>query len=486
MRNIKYSSFFRKHWLAICFLLFYFFVSSYKIVHYQTPFFDWDESIYAQSGREMIAQKSYLIPMWQGQPWLDKPPLPSLIYGITMSIFPQSAEVATRIVTLILSTLTLLMIYLLYQKITTDKIIAVVAVVITAFIPSFLQRSQVLNVDVFLLLGWVGYVYFAANFRVSLVFLIIGVLSKSLLGFYPPLVFIAYNIYLYVRKKISRVELFVDLKMRFIQIAIASIWFVVMLFQYGNDFILNHFYESHFKRVSASIESHFGARTFYIDLIFSELGKFIWLSILGGIFIIYEWFKKKKDEKLLMSLFFIPWFLFLNLTKTKINWYIYPVVFQFAFLAAYSLESVKNKKIIKYSLSAIIIIFILISNFKDGRFFKTLYSSEDDAYHIALAAKKRCSRFTYLVSPDTRQANATLKSMNLTITSTEWWGDHPRVVYYFGKPVTFEYVKDALDKKLDGVECLAVSSGDINDLLLTSAGLTLDQTVGDMVLYVKK
>lgn len=482
----KLKSLFKGHWLVISFLIFYFLTIAYKLIVYNTPFYNWDESIYSQSGREMIAQKSLLVPLWQGQPWLDKPPLPLLVYGIALSIFPKEAEVATRIVTLMFSILTLLMIYILYEKVARDRIVALVTIVITAFIPTFLQRAQVLNVDVFLLFGWLGYMLFAANFRISLIFLLVGVLSKSLLGFYPVLLFITYSGYLFFRKKISREKLLADLKKRFTQIVIASIWFIIMIFQYGNDFINSHFYESHFKRISASIESHFGARTFYIDLLFIELGIFIWPSILGGIYILYQWLKKRDDKKTLLAFFFVPWFLLLNLTKTKIAWYIYPVVSQFAFLAAYSLEITKSRRTIKYVLAAAVIIFISLNNFKDGRFFKTLYSSEDDAYHIALAAKNKCRRLTYLVNPETRKANATLKSMNLTITSTEWWGDHPRVVYYFGKPVRFEYIKESFEKNIAFVECAVLSKEDIDEKILATADFVLEQEVGELALYIKR
>ncbi|MDO8610846.1 MAG: hypothetical protein Q7R95_09970, partial [bacterium] len=70
----------QKHILIIVFLVFYFGITSYKFIHTPTPFYDWDESIYAQVGREMINQKS-VIPLWQGKFWLDKPPLVPLAYG---------------------------------------------------------------------------------------------------------------------------------------------------------------------------------------------------------------------------------------------------------------------------------------------------------------------------------------------------------------------------------------------------------------------
>ena len=84
-----------------------------------------------------------------------------------------------------------------------------------------------------------------------------------------------------------------------------------MLLIYGNQFWNAHIIESHFKRVSSSIESHFGQRTFYIDLLIEQLG---WLKIsalIGLGTIIYQWRKGiLDDKKIFLATVFIPWFLF--------------------------------------------------------------------------------------------------------------------------------------------------------------------------------
>src|SRR3989304_7357552 len=92
----------KRHWLIIVFLISYFFLISFKLISHPTPFFDWDETIYAQVGREMIREKS-LIPLWQNNYWLDKPPLVPLVYGIVGVVFPGSPELSMRIFTLVLT-----------------------------------------------------------------------------------------------------------------------------------------------------------------------------------------------------------------------------------------------------------------------------------------------------------------------------------------------------------------------------------------------
>ena len=70
-----------RHWPVILYLSIFFVVIGVQIIFRPTPFYDWDESIYAQVGREMIRARS-LIPLWQGQFWLDKPPLAPLFYRL--------------------------------------------------------------------------------------------------------------------------------------------------------------------------------------------------------------------------------------------------------------------------------------------------------------------------------------------------------------------------------------------------------------------
>lgn len=481
-KSIDFKSMFRQHWLVVFVLCIYFAIIAYKLVMLPTPFFDWDESIYAQSGREMIEKRSFFVPLWQDQAWLDKPPLPSLTYGIAIALSPENAEVASRIVNLILAIIVLFFVYALYYKITTDKWTAIITIIVTAFVPSFLQRSQVLNVDVFLLLGWLGYVYFERSFRIGLLFLLIGTLSKSLLGYYPVVMFLCYEFFLLLRKKIKRDDFICRIKMRVAQISITLSWFVGMIAFYGTNFIHSHFYESHFKRVAASIESHFGARTFYIDLIIAEMGVFILLASVGVLLTLYEWWRSKQMDKVFFGFFFLPWFIFLNLTKTKIAWYIYPVVSQFSYLAAYPLSFFKNQKYIKIGFTLGIFFIIYNINFKHGNFIKTNYSSEDDAYHLAMYARGKCKTIDYLVNTDTRNANATLKSMNLTIASTEWWGDHPRVVYYFGGPVHFHYEEDFFTASLESADCVALS-GSEEKILSDEERFRKLIEVGDLVLY---
>src|SRR5262249_5880977 len=140
-----------------------------------------------------------------------------------------------------------------------------------------------------------------------------------------------------------------------LQVFILSLWYIVMVILFGKEFIQVHFNDHLLRRITSSIESHFGARTFYIDILLREFGLFLLSGLLGVVLLCKEYLSKKRSlEGYVHSLFFIPWFIFLNLTKTKIDWYIYPVIPQILFLIVYPLMLFARYKKILYIASIIV------------------------------------------------------------------------------------------------------------------------------------
>lgn len=432
------------------------------------PFFDWDESIYSQVGIEMLNRMS-LVPSWQGVTWLDKTPLVPVFYGLVIKLFPfVQPEISVRISTLILSVCVVILIYALYYRVVKDTWLPTLVVVITSLTPIFLQRSQLGNIDVFLLLGWLGYIYFYKRYWLSLFFLAIAVMSKSLVGFYPVAVMGAYFSFLFFTKQIKLKDYKQEIKKFATHIGILLLWYVVMLLMFGRDFWIQHIIESHTKRVTASIESHFGKRTFYIDLLFEQYGVYVWFAVLGLGALLWDLYKKYiKIEQLLFATFLIPWFLFLNVTKTKIFWYGYPYFPQFAFLMVYPLTLLQKRfpKVIYYGAVLLILVSVLHYGFVQKQVLADQYASYDDHHKIAQLAKEQCSSLYVLNDPAARKAIHELESMNLTITTTRWWGQHPSMVYYYGNTVEYIYDDERVDallveKPVNG--CIAVTPLDVS------------------------
>ncbi|MCX6732918.1 MAG: glycosyltransferase family 39 protein, partial [Candidatus Roizmanbacteria bacterium] len=420
----------------------------FKVISDVRPFFDWDEGIYAQVGREMIQAKSYLVPLWQGKAWLDKPPLPPLVYGI-VGMLPVQPEISMRIVSVLLSGLVIGLLYAFAFRFSGSVLVSLASVIITSYLGPYLQRTQVLNVDVFLLIGWLGYVLFYRQLYVGMFFLLVGVLSKSLLGYFPVLMILFFETYEFFthKKKKFKNEYFHFLQVLFFQVAVSLLWFIWMYIQYKDAFIQYHIIDSHFKRVTSSIEQHFGQRTFYIDIIVEQ---FKWFLIPAGaslLVLTYEFFIKKRKEAFFAVLFF-PWFIFLNLTKTKIAWYIYPVLPQFAFLTVYLIRYIP-KNWFRIGVTCAILFYFFKTITPIDSYLTTHYSQVEDHQLIAQDAKKvGCTDIAVLVSSNTRTSYKTLKSMDLVIHTTTWWGDHPVMAYYADMPTKYYYTVEEFEKQI--------------------------------------
>lgn len=458
-------SFVRTNYLFVFFLFLYAGMIISKFILHPAPFYDWDESLYVQTGKEMLEQKFFLFPVWQNEIWFDKPPLVPLIYGLIIKVlFFLPAEFAAHLFTLCIALVVLTFLYLLYKKVAKDQFIPTIAVLLTSLTPIFLQRAQVVNLDVFLLLGWLGYLLFYPRFFLSLLFLFIAVFSKSLIGFYAPALMFIYYIALLILKK----EKWLAVKKNLVKITLQSLilltWFGAMLVMYGKTFWQLHIVESHFRRVTASIESHFGKRTYYIDLALEQFGIYFFLSLAGLATTIYLYLKKRIDEKqLLIALYLLPWFLFLNATKTKIFWYFFAAIPQFGFLAVTPLLLFRKHKKILIVLAVILTLSIAYVRIYKENVFEKDYASYDARYNLSIFAKDRCSELIELVDPSTRETFATLKSLGLLISTSKWWGSRPSTVYYFGKHVTFVYDKHEMEKIMktkSGKTCVIVDEKD--------------------------
>ena len=479
--------FLKNHYIIILFLIFFLAITSYKLIYTPTPFYDWDESLYIQTGNEMIQNNYYYFPMWQGEPWLDKPPLVPLLYAsIARAFYFIPPEISTRLFTLVISIFLLSFIYILYNKIFKDQVLSTLAIATTAFTPIFLQRAQVVNLDSFLLFGWLGYILFFDRKFLSLFFLFIAVFSKSLIGFYPVFAVAAYYIYIYMLKKVSKKEFKKAFFKLFTHSFLLTAWFAAMFISFGNKFWQQHIIESHFRRITSSIEFHFGQRTFYLDLVRDQYGFLLIFAILGLASFIYWLWKNKFDaSKIFYGLYLLPWFLFLNVTKTKIFWYFYPAIPQFGFFTAAAGLLLKKNKWLYLTFSILLVLSIGYKAFVTDNFFGTYYSKEEPHYILSLYAKSQCDELNVLLNEQSRKSFDELDKQGLLITTTKWWGSHPSIVYYFGKKVNFLYSENELNNSLENAtneKCFVVEKEE-NNLISTNSKKALLKSFGNLELY---
>ncbi len=483
--KINYSKL-KFHLPILLFLLFYFSIISYKLISHPTPFYDWDESIYTTVGREMV-QKNSLIPLWQGHEWLEKPPLVPLAYGLIIQYIPAQPEISTRVFSLMLAVFALFLVYKwtfsIFQKksgLLRSGLFSTLVVVVIAFNPLFIQKAQTVNTDIWLLIGILGYLLTYPRFWWSFLFLFVGVFSKSLLGFYPALMIGAFEIYKYLLdKKKNRKELFRTLKNIGIQIAVLALWYVLMLIIYKNEFFIVHFQDHLLRRVTQSVESKFGKRTYYFDLIVEQFGMISILAVISIAVLLFQWKQKYVDSRnVFMSLFLLPYFLFLNVTKTKIAWYIIPAIPQAAFLIAYPITLLQKIKPLFIVICVGLMGFIIYKGIYTDKLMTSYFSQYDDYYNISIYAKTKCDTLNVLLDGGSRNTHDTLQKLGLLLSTSEIYGNHPAVVYYFGKKTEFVFSLDTAKREMTlnrQHECFAVEKNDSQELLLNSRSKKIKQ-----------
>ncbi|MEO6509101.1 MAG: hypothetical protein ABIO02_04045, partial [Patescibacteria group bacterium] len=207
-----------------------------------------------------------------------------------------------------------------------------------------------------------------------------------------------------------------------------------------------------------------------------QYGWFSLISLAGITILTYQFFKKKIDAATyLLSVVFVPWFIFLNLTKTKIEWYIYPAVPQIIFLMLYPLHLLQKYRIVFYLSLSVVVIIYLLNSFKP--LYSTFYSSYDENYRLAVKANKVCDRLDLLVDANDRKNHDVLQGLDLLISTSESYGTHPAMIYYFGKKLTPFYSSKTFIgavKKAPLNTCVGIEEQDI-PLLKDSSYITIQK-----------
>lgn len=432
----------------VIFLIIYLLILTLKVINKPMPFLSWDESIYLEVGEEMIEEQS-LVPLWQGQPWFEKPPLVPLLYATVSKSIPVAPEVSTRLLSVLMTGVALALLYVFFLKAQKSALLALFVTIATAANPIILQRAQLINTDVFLLIGWLGYLLFFKRFKLSLFFLLVGVLSKSILGLYPLILVFMYETYQFIRTK-NKEGFVLRLKELGTQLGIASLWFIGMALVYRSEFITTHFVEHLFRRYTKSLETHFGFASYYVDLFLIQYGNIVYVTLGSIVILTVLFFLKKLDPlKYFLSLALVPWFLFVIFARTKLEWYVYPAIPQILFLIIYPLTLLRKIPFIYYAVMMLLMINFISNNYELKRsIFVTTYSNYDDIYKLSIAVKNGCENLHLLADQNTRKDFVNLKANGLAISTTEVYGSHPSIIYYAQKKVDLYYQSQTFSNEL--------------------------------------
>ncbi len=424
-------------------------------------FYDWDEGMYAQIAKEIIKNKS-LFTTFNGQVWLDKPPLVHGLISLIFSIFGYS-EFWTRMIMVITSAILLILLYFLAKKITKSSMASLLSVVTLATSPIFLERTTLLNSDIFIAVSWLGYFLFWDKYWAKLFFLTLGVWSKSVLGFYPLLIEIFYELWQLI---FHQKKLHLNLKLiskYLLMITLPSLWYIVGYFKFGQFFIANHFLSQVLKRLYVPIELHFGGKFFYFNYLWEKMGIINLLFVIGYILFGFNILKKipKYKIKLFDLILFspLPFLTLLTIMRTKITWYVIIFLPLLCLLIAY-LYMKLNQKILKYGLIIFITGYFFLNFIPQTFLLKVNYSPPEKLKLAQCLSKTKYKKIAFLVDEEERKVKNFLEAAHYDTTSSFLYGGSPSFVYYINKKVDYFYSIDSFINETNKYQLLVSSKKD--------------------------
>lgn len=440
--------------------------------HRGALFTDWDEGIYAEVADEMIQNGSYIYTTFNGEPWLDKPPVAGMLNAITFTLFPQHKELASRLLMVVMASCLLGILYLLARRTTNyffssamssiaewqRELIYFSPIFATALTPVFLDRAIRLNTDSILALSWLGYFLVRESFVGKLGFIALGTWTKSIVGFYPML----FDIFTFSTAKQKSGRLF----QYGLIIVVGLGWPILSYFRYGQYFIKAHIEDQLIKRVTVPIELHFGGRLFYPEFLWKELSFVLIIIVLAYVVIAWDIRKKiltQQGNNFLQKLLYffrsielshylllcagIPFFALLTFAKSKIWWYALLVLPFFSLTIPYLFMRISHVAVRNMLLMSIMVFFLY-------RFFPVTYGLKPITDVPEKLRVAQCvallpgSDVLFMVNDQERRNRNVVEAAQLQTSSSFTYGGSPAFVFYVNKRVDYFYRADELLKRL--------------------------------------
>lgn len=415
--------------------------------------YDWDESIYAQLGVEQSIN-TLLTPTWNGELWLEKPPLIAHLTALG-KVVSSDRELAARIFIPVATLITLISVYVIGTHLG-GAVTGSIGVMLLMYFDLFIGRSRSVNTDIFLLAG---------------ITLAVALVLKNAK---PYLVALALSLAIFVKGPAGILAIFITLPLlqskpkKYILISTIYLllftvpWHLYQLFVNGADFYTPYLLEQVIRRATVPIEFHMESRWFYFVHLYRDLG--IGVLLASGLGLLAS---LKKKNYLLAWWVLLPLAIF-TIAKTRLSWYILPVYPPIALSIGYIFEYLTSGVAKKYRWAVVTLVtFIALQSLLHlGKTTEVsrVNTTYPDHIKIALTLSDYLEpSIAFLVSESERIAEAILPDSQ-RLSSSFRYGGAPSVVFYSAKKVSYYYNYDLFINDLNsGVHELAVvTTGDID------------------------
>lgn len=364
------------------------------------PLIDPDEGRNAEIAREMKDAHSYLIPLYNGLPRLDKPALYFDSLALSFSLFGEN-EVAARLPSAIFGLFTLILVCLFCWKVY-DLSVAALAVLVLGTSPLFILFSHITILDMQLAFFvsaslFCGYLTLnnlekskpesAKNWSLlTIIAAALATLIKGPVGFILPLLGLAAYARAY---KIEGGRCFFSRLNNLVFFGLISLWFFSLTW-FRPDFAYYGLFKETFGRFFSAGEVHrSGSIFYYIPVLLAVF--FPW-SLLLTEMTIRGWKNRKNAVSAdpLLAIFALIVLVFFSISKSKLPGYILPAVIALAILVARTFgTAIKTpdsaiRQSIQRSLMLLIVLTGLLSslfmlNYFEALDFQSLFNLPDKA-----------------------------------------------------------------------------------------------------------
>lgn len=424
-------------WIISIFLLSIYFVLMINLG--RDGLFDWDEGIYAELGRQLLAKGDLLTAYWNGAPWLEKPPGIAWISGLGIALAGPTSFGARLFMPLI-ATYVLYIVYRIGTHLGGYKHGLLAAGILAGF-NLFLGRTRAVNTDMPLLASISTTILFLLENRSPLwVALSIfgGVWFKGVAGLLSVIVALPL-IFSKSLKYITNLLIF--------GLLLVLPWHLYSYLKFGSEFITPYFLEQVVRRATVQIEFHFEPRWYYFIYLYENLG--LGVIIVAGLGILSTLQRiMSKDKKWLLSLTLLWWALvplaIFTLAKTRLFWYILPIYPAISLLISEIIgrfDKTNIQKRVLVILSIGVLLQGLLSASKSVEINRRSAPLSDRLQVAMELGKHNQSGLGVLVPPSERLSEALLPQV-ARLSSSFRYGGMPSVVFYYGNQVTFFYNVD--------------------------------------------
>jgi 4-amino-4-deoxy-L-arabinose transferase-like glycosyltransferase len=406
--------------------------------------FDWDEGIYATIGREMKQTGNVLTPTWNGDLWLEKPPMIAWVTALGQLVAGEN-ELGSRIFMPIFAGATLYAIFRIGEYVG-GTIVGTISMAVLGYFNLFLARTRALNTDGMLLAGITWSVWLLLSNASPLwvgVAMGFSIMVKGPAGVLAILI----SLPLLLKK---------DRKFLLTLVAVVGLiilpWHTYAYLVHGNAFITPYLLEQVLRRATVPIEFHTESRLFYLNFLYKDVGLGVLLVALFGLGVSsLHWLKKPRETGRLLFIWWLllPLFIF-TLAKTRLSWYILPVYPALALLIGYGFSLFVNTKR-NIAVLTILAVGTLAQMIWHAYAYVAPFKNPTPLPGLLQISAKlgtyEGAKIAMLVSENERIAEAILPK-DQAISSSFRYGGAPSVVWYANKSVMYYYNYDSFTADL--------------------------------------